>query len=357
MIEEVLRSIDRAVNGRVLLFGSRPPDAHDIDLLARPAEFEATAAALTAMGFERKYDQWARFRDCTVDIVDLVPAEDWHLSDAELADVFDRAAPLQGYTNVVAGSVRRGERANTATARSLAGRLPGVRYWAARAGRSTRGHLITFSGLDGSGKSTQAEAVRDLAERAGREAVVVWTRLTFNPSLEVISKPVKRIIARRGRSAVPAEVQEPADPGREWRQRNRAATRAWVVVVALANAMARRRSIVPHLRKGHIVVADRAVLDSVVQLRVQYAEGRPLPLATALLRLLAPRATAAYFLDVDPTTARTRKPDDLDLVTATEQAALYRQEAARLGVTTVSGELPPTELCARIGREVWRAIE
>src|SRR5260370_9178750 len=93
--------VERAAPDRVLVFGSLPPQVRDLDLLARPSEQRAVAAALQREGFDTHYGEWVRFRDCSVDVVDLVPAAQWHLSDAQLEALFQDALPVDGFTRLV----------------------------------------------------------------------------------------------------------------------------------------------------------------------------------------------------------------------------------------------------------------
>src|SRR2546422_8795930 len=67
------RTVDAAAGGRVLVFGSLPPEGRDLDILARPAQRKAIAAALTREGLLTKDGaRWVAFGDCTAVGVDLV---------------------------------------------------------------------------------------------------------------------------------------------------------------------------------------------------------------------------------------------------------------------------------------------
>ena len=218
-----------------------------------------------------------------------------------------------------------------------AARLPGVR----RARQAPV--LVTFSGLDGAGKSSQAEGARAVLGAFGHDVVVQWSRLTFDPGVARIGDPIKRLVARRAEPGPSTERSH--DPGRELRQRSRAITEVWTTMLAIANVVARRRAIVPHLRAGRAVVCDRYVLDAIVQLRLRYGDGRRFPLQEAILRYFSPRPSSAWFLDVPAEVAHARKPDDEELEDAVRQAELYRTEHRRLGVRHLDGTEPRDELC------------
>jgi thymidylate kinase len=75
-----------------------------------------------------------------------------------------------------------------------------------------------------------------------------------------------------------------------------------------------------------------------------------------LIEALAPSPRAAFFLDVAPETALARKQDIWGLDDLRRQAELYRDEAARLGVTRLDGERPREEIASRIASSVWAAL-
>src|SRR5439155_7587165 len=64
--------------------------------------------------------------------------------------------------------------------------------------RPRRGTLITLSGLDGAGKSSQATALRHALDRLGHDAVVEWSSLSQHPPLlHAITKAVRWVLGRR----------------------------------------------------------------------------------------------------------------------------------------------------------------
>ena len=61
---------------------------------------ERLAEGLAAAGFVAKGDEWARFRDCAVESVDVVPASSWRLPADETARLFADATPLAGHEHL-----------------------------------------------------------------------------------------------------------------------------------------------------------------------------------------------------------------------------------------------------------------
>jgi thymidylate kinase len=272
------------------------------------------------------------------------------------------------------GGVSRGARARAKTERLVDLGWPAhrarLRAWRDVLGtKGPRARLISFSGLDGAGKTSQAEALRDALERLGFDAKVTWTRLEWttlweNPWLGVLAWPARaavglvgRIRNERvsGRQGTPEEAPAAITPAAV-RERSELLSQAWVMVVALAHASAQRRSTRRLLAPGRIVVCDRYTLDAAVQLRFRYGDRRRFRFQTWILHRLSPRPVLAYFIDVPPETAWSRKPEQYDLAALERQARLYREACESLGARSVDGERAREELCAELAEEAWRTL-
>jgi thymidylate kinase len=242
--------IDSALSDLALVYGSLPPGGRDIDVLVRPAEEAAACRALDDAGFMRRGLQWVRFSACTVEIVDLTPAAEWHLPEAELEGLFADARPIDGLDRlarpaphhvvlilarrVAAGGAldakrrarldaaleedpgawrRAAERAAAWNAQIQLERLeasyrdpngrrsrPKRRPTLRRLARVSldrfrrRGVVIALSGLDGAGKSSQATALKASFERIGHEVEIAWTRATWDDWVWKLGFAVKKIL-------------------------------------------------------------------------------------------------------------------------------------------------------------------
>jgi thymidylate kinase len=239
-----------------------------------------------------------------------------------------------------------------------------VRAWL-EAGRTARrrAHLITFSGLDGAGKSSQAEALQETLEQLGWQVTMRWVRLEWttlweNRWLGILGWPARTALGLLARARHPAEGDAggPALTPTAVRERSNLVTNIWVTVVALAHGSAQRRETRPHLRRGLVVICDRYTPDAAAHLRFRYGESNDFRFQIGLMRRLSPEPLRAYFVDVPAETAHARKAEQYSLDDLRRQERLYREEAPKLGVRRIDGERPREELCAEIAEEVWRAL-
>ncbi len=406
---DVATIIDAAAPTRVLVVGSLPPVGRDYDLFVRDSDRAAIVAALGARGFEPVGHRWVRFEPGDLDVVELITPADWGLSDHETEALFTQATPLDRRARLCVpapahqllilaralprtpGLLRPKHRdlvqdalAQAPDAWIQAGaraaewrverRLRALRSRSARpqvAGwppqylrRPRRGAVIALSGLDGAGKSTQAEALRVSLSKLGFEATVIWAPIGSTPSLRRFAAVVKRSLAR-----LPVGPLAHADRGSADRRllsqthdgvpvggrRRRFAALLWATVIALVNAASYRRSGLGASIGGRIIIYDRYVLDSIVDLRFSYAPQGRLRFQEALLRLLAPAPRCAFLLEADVETAHARKPD-WSIAQTRERALLYRCAYEPLRVWPVDAERPVGEISREIVRAVLDAI-
>lgn len=223
-----------------------------------------------------------------------------------------------------------GQKATDALRHTLAGlkrRLPF---------RSQRPLLVTFSGIDGSGKSAHARALARALETCEISVRTVWSR-GGSSRLTDAAIALARPLVARGAEQPPAEPQRAASVARKRVLLRRPLVRAgWVWLVTLDLLVRYWARVAWPLLRGRVVVSDRYHYDALVELAVLTGSDRVLHgLAARTLRALTPRPRWAYWLEVTPAQALARKPDET-LEYLSEQAEAYQRAAERWGLQRVS---------------------
>ena len=338
----------------------RPAPRHVIVMLAqRAAEGDGRLAGKKAARLERALAEDA-------DAWDEAEAEapSWRASRALAAF---RAAHTTGRR--LSHAERAAALAEGPYAAGRSARRARARAWREVVRRRCRKPLvISFSGLDGAGKSSQVTALLATLDRLGFDAERRWVRLEWttlweNPWLGALGWPARtglRLVSRLrgvGRS-VPvggAGATERLEPA-VLRERSNLISQVWVTIVALAHAAAQRRAATADVKRGRIVICDRYTLDAAVQLRFRYGESHGYRFQIGLLARLSPRPVRAYLIDVPAEVAYARRAEQYSLEELARQAELYRAEAERLGVRRLDGSRPREELCEEIARDVWLCL-
>jgi thymidylate kinase len=262
--------------------------------------------------------------------------------------------------------VSRRERAR-AIARESGGGWTGaartyIRLAGAVARRTRRGMVVSISGCDGAGKSSQTQALQRALEKAGVEAVVVWSPLGQFPFLDVVADPIKNLLRflklgpfrhesahSEVRSIMSSRTDASSPVGALLKN-------LWTTVIAFLNGVSQRHAVSSHLRRGRVVIFDRSALDAIVLMRFLYGEGHGFRFQRWVLRTLSPCVSLGYFLDVSPETLLARKEDWWTLADLGRHANLYREECARFGVKRLDGARPQDEISTMIATETWLTV-
>jgi dTMP kinase len=194
--------------------------------------------------------------------------------------------------------------------------------------------FVTFEGVDGSGKSTQAELLRDALAAEGREVV-----LTREPGGTDLGERARELVLN-GPAMTP------------W---------AEAALFAAARAELVARVILPALGRGADVISDRYVDSSLAYQGIARGIGieHVLELNLHVVQGLMPDLTVLLLLDPDESTRRSGATDRLEREGSEFRArvdAAYRELAARFPerIVALDGGQPPEEL-AEVIRERLRS--
>lgn len=203
--------------------------------------------------------------------------------------------------------------------------------------------VICLIGVDGVGKTTQANALARHLERRGRPAAVVWLRFSHRWSLPVLA------LARLVGASTMRRVGDHRIGSHDWR-RAPWVGRLYTRTLAWDLRLASRRRLARLLSGGTTVVCDRFAHDSVVDLAVSFHDPAFIGSAAAqrLLRT-PPLDRQVVLLDPgEPDHAVLRRPDlALDPKRA-ERIRAYRSLAMLVGLTTVDASGPAESVQRRL---------
>jgi thymidylate kinase len=208
--------------------------------------------------------------------------------------------------------------------------------------------LVSFSGVDGSGKTTQIEALLAWLRDAGLRVDVLrfWDDIAvFGRMRETMSHTLFK--SEKGIGSPDRPVQR--------RDKN---VRAWYMTAArlyLYFLDAARLAFViatASRRDADVVIFDRFLYDELANLDL----GNPAARAYArLLMRLVPRPDVAFLLDADPVQARARKPEyPLDFIHGNRAAYLTLVKLTE-GVTVTEAR-PAEDVAEIVLREVSTAL-
>jgi len=193
--------------------------------------------------------------------------------------------------------------------------------------------FVTFEGLDGSGKSTQAELLAGALRGRGREVV-----LTREPGGTELGERVRELLLAGGDVSPWAEA----------------------ALFAAARAELVERVVRPALVRGADVVCDRYVDSSLAYQGIARGLGveRVLQLNRPAIGDLLPDRT--FLLLVDAELAGVRSGDEPDRIEREgaefreRVEAAYEELAGRFPdrIVAVDGSLPPKEIAARVAEQV-----
>jgi thymidylate kinase len=209
--------------------------------------------------------------------------------------------------------------------------------------------LVSFSGIDGAGKSTQIEALQSSLYEAGIRVLLVtfWNDVaTLTRIREVSGHTLFK--GDKGVGTPDRPVNRQDKNVQSWYMTPVRFCLYFVDVISL------RRTVAKILKSdAGVVIFDRYVYDELANLSLRN------PITRAYVRLLlrlAPQPDISYLLDADPVQARARKPEyPLDFLHSSRASYLALSELAGMTMTIIAPQ-PIPDVAQQILQQVMQKL-
>ncbi len=251
-----------------------------------------------------------------------------------------RAVSLAGVW-VHGGSLR-------AKARVFVDALP--RHW--------RPAIVSFSGLDGSGKSTQVSELRAALAHLGVSADVQWAGFKNGAVLRTTLPVLDRSRGSRGRGAQPAAPPRSRDPMMPAACIDQPlGQQLWMFSIVAVNAISLWRYVLKPRRGTKVLIFDRFSPDTAVKLDFHYRRNRHLDIRRqrAAFAFLSPKPDVGFLVAVSSDVAYARRqdqtPEELTLM-----SRLYDEQVPQFGLIRLDGTEPADALSHQVILAAWQGM-
>jgi thymidylate kinase len=362
-VPHVLDLVEAAsVDGTVLSLRRRPARC-EVVLLVPDEQRELLENRLRGEHYLGVAGRWSRLTAVGLESVELVSVSQRGLSTRAFGDIRDRSLPIGSRRHcrrAVGPVATQVARANGQTPRAS---TPRPETTGTRGRRQVK---VSFSGLDGAGKSTQIKALVAALEGERRRTEVLWARFGFWPEWAKSRVPAgigawlrrEKAGGERKPTGSTSSGRRAGSPPREGRKSLHGAASPLRTVFfavlgtvwAVGGGWNLRRYV--SASDAEVVVLDRYRLDSSMKLKY-WNDALSLAWLDRIVRTLAPEPDLEFLLRLEPEAAYARKPEQWSVRQLTRQAKLYDELAAGPGrVITLDATKDHDELA----REVWDRV-
>lgn len=214
-----------------------------------------------------------------------------------------------------------------------------------------RGRLITLSGPDGIGKSTQARLLVSRLRSEGHAARTFWFRPGYSRELD----RARALVRSFSKKALPTVEQKEA---RERVFRRPGVSRAWVAMALGDSAVQLGAKVRYWLARGEVVVCDRYLFDASLDLELRFPDQRArVRRFVQLLTAFCPRPDRALLLKAPPHAVEARLATKDEPFPDAEEVRIARRQAYEAlegsgAVRVIDAEGSAEDVHARLWQEV-----
>ena len=203
--------------------------------------------------------------------------------------------------------------------------------------------ILVLSGLDGTGKSSQAEILSDRLASEGVKVNIIWNR--WKPFL---SAPFIHLARRTLNRTENAQIADYANFTAAKKEKMQSPLKRclWQIMVWSEYAIQANLRLFFHNHPYQGIISDRYVFDTLVDMAVNFSipPSRLNELSDNRLFGLFPRPASVIVFDIDPEKGAIRKSDGTPAEYLADRRELYLEMARITGASVIDSSLPIDEI-------------
>ena len=219
-----------------------------------------------------------------------------------------------------------------------------------------KGYLIVFTGIDGSGKTTQSKLLVESLQKDGIDVSYVWSRwepLFLRPLINRWRYKVTKGATKSNSESDKIKDKKKSllsNPIFRW---------LWLVAFLIDYGLQIFVKIRIGLLKKQIIISDRIFYDSVIDQAINLGSKKDWLLGTldsSWLRLLFPEPDVVLYVDCPEDIAFSRKNDAPNIEYLAERRKLYLKLADKYKWSKIDGTLSVDEIAVQIKDNVHKKL-